>query len=282
MRKDMMRKTGPRCSRSLMKIRGASFKWLAGLLVFAFMHASGDAIRRAQAQQRVVKISQSPLVKMLRDRMDQEPRLSEEEEEDYANRLLSQYGFDYQFDVCEFIKLIPQKKPTQGPSQYRFQMTRADGGKVRLETGGDAISDGMCGECFFSFPAQRVTKAEIVLQLQGERYRLRRPRLFNLDKMTLVDGSMKRALRTWEVPYQSVPLGISADGMRLYLETEFERLALEIAPSGISFKSRSRVEIQNGKEVTGRPRDPNNAYLGFMRFSKGRQSYIIRYSAPCT
>jgi hypothetical protein len=140
----------------------------------------------------------------------------------------------------------------------------------------------MCGECFFAFPSLSVTKAEILLLLKGRQYRLKRPRLFGLDEMSLVDGSMKRVLRTWEVPYQSAPIGISADGTRLYIETEFDRLALEIAPSGVSFKPRSRVEIQNGKAVQGQTRDPKNAYLAFMRFGSGKKSYVIRYSSPCT
>jgi hypothetical protein len=127
-----------------------------------------------------------------------------------------------------------------------------------------------------------VTRAEILLLLKGKQYRLKRPRLYKLDEMSLDDASMKRVIRTWEVPQQSVPLGISADGTRLYMNTEAERLALEISQTGISFKALSRVEIQNGVDVDKHPMDKKNAYLAFMKFTSGRKSYIVRYSAPCT
>lgn len=264
-------------------MKKAQIRLLVCLFVCALLPAAVEALTaHVYAQQRVVRIKPSPLFKLVRERLEKQPAISDEELADFANRLLAENGHDYQFDVCEFIRLIPQRTSAQTPSQYRFQMTQVNGNKVRLQIDGDAISDGMCGECFFAFPSSNVTKAEILLQLEGRRYSLKRPRLFSLDEMSLVDASMRRVLRTWEVPHQSVPLGISADGTRLYIETELERLALEIAPSGISFKARSRVEIQNGEEVAEHPKDPKNAYLGFMRFGSGKKSYIIRYSAPCT
>jgi hypothetical protein len=284
MRKDRLMKTKADQSRSLISMKKAQRRWAVCLLLCASLLLGTEEalIERVHGQQRAIIISSSPLTGLLRERLEKQPGITDEALADYANALLSRTGFDYQFDVCEFLRLIPQKNAAQTPSRYRFQMTQVDGRRLTLQIGGDAVSDGMCGECFFALPSLGVKKAEIVLLIKERRYRLKRPRLFGLDEMSLVDGSMKRVLRTWEVPYQSIPLGISPDGTRLYIETEFDRLALEIAPSGISFKARSRVEIQNGQEITGRPRDPDNAYLGFMRFRSAKRSYIVRYSAPCT
>lgn len=221
-------------------------------------------------------------MKMLRDRLKQQPRTSEQELADYANSLLAQNGFDYNFDVCEFLKLISQKNSTQTSSQYQFQMTQVDGRKVTLQIGGVAVYDGMCGECFFALPSLSVTKKEIILLVKGKQYSLKRPRLFGLDEVSLVDSTMKRVLRTWEVPQQSIPLGISEDGTRLYIATELDQLALEIAPSGISFTPLARVQIKNGEDLKRTPKDPANAYLAFTRFRSGKKSFILRYSAPCT
>jgi hypothetical protein len=284
MRNDSSIKRDPKVSRLLIGRERAALKWLPIILLCAFLLAAVEAPRaRSLDEQRVVRITPSLLMKMVRDRVEREPGMSDGVLAAYANGLLSQKGFDYQFDVCEFIRLLPQKRrAVEPPPSYRFQLTQASGGKIAFEIGNDDVSDGMCGECFFAFPSLGVTGREILLLLGGRQYRLRRPSLFRLDEMSLVDSSMKRVLRTWEVPYQSMPLGISADGTHLYISTELDRLALEIAPSGLSFKATSQIEVRDGKEVEKHPRDPGNAYLGFMRFRSGQRSYIIRYSAPCT
>jgi hypothetical protein len=40
---------------------------------------------------------------------------------------------------------------------------------------------------------------------------------FRLEEIELVDETMKRVIRKWEVPNETYPLGISADGRTLYL-----------------------------------------------------------------
>jgi hypothetical protein len=40
---------------------------------------------------------------------------------------------------------------------------------------------------------------------------------FRLEEIELVDETMKRVIRKWEVPNETYPVGISADGRTLYL-----------------------------------------------------------------
>jgi hypothetical protein len=44
---------------------------------------------------------------------------------------------------------------------------------------------------------------------------------FRLEEIELVDETMKRVTRKWEVPNETYPVGISADGRTLYLPVEF-------------------------------------------------------------
>jgi hypothetical protein len=44
---------------------------------------------------------------------------------------------------------------------------------------------------------------------------------FRLEEIELVDETMKRVIRKWEVPNETYPVGISADGRTLYLPVEF-------------------------------------------------------------
>jgi hypothetical protein len=56
-----------------------------------------------------------------------------------------------------------------------------------------------------------------------------------LDEAALVDGTMTKVLRTWQLPYQSVPVGISPDGTKLYVEFyehELDALVLELLEDG--------------------------------------------------
>jgi hypothetical protein len=46
----------------------------------------------------------------------------------------------------------------------------------------------------------------------GKLYGLKRPAAFKLDKAYLVGPDLKAVLRTWQLPYQTVPVGVSPDG----------------------------------------------------------------------
>ena len=105
-----------------------------------------------------------------------------------------------------------------------------------------------------------------------------------LDEAELVDASMKKVLRTWQLPYQTVPAGISADGAKLYLDfyTQFplEDLLLELSEDGrLAFRARAEVGLHDDGE---RIESPAGSDLSFLRFQAGGKTYIVRFLAPCT
>ncbi|HEV8188852.1 MAG TPA: hypothetical protein VGP83_13950, partial [Pyrinomonadaceae bacterium] len=122
---------------------------------------------------------------------------------------------------------------------------------------------------------------------EGKSYRVRRTRAFFLDEAQLVDSSLKKVLRKWVVPFQIVPTGISADGTKLYLEhwsqDPADGLVLELSEDGrLAFRERAGLELKEGTWIEDFPKDPNNAYLSYMKFEVGNKTYIIRFTAPCT
>jgi len=117
---------------------------------------------------------------------------------------------------------------------------------------------------------------------EGRKYRIKRPATFSLDQMSLVDEKMKRNIRSWEVPNETIPEGVSEDGTKLYVPTEREELVLEISESGIQFKARNSLQLKKGDWIKDHPTDPNNGYLSFMRFQAGEKSHIVKFSGPCT
>ena len=228
------------------------------------------------------------LQKRKKERLDLSPR----ELAAYANTILEPKGFNYDFDACEILEVNGKSTgrdalPLKSPETFSYKMAQSDGRDVTFHITADG-GDGMCGECFFQIPALQVTREEILIVAEGEQYWLKRPKAFILDKAELVDDTMQNVLRTWQLPYQTVPAGISPDGSKIYVEfyegQELGELILELSEDGkLRFKARSDVDLQGeGEWVEDHPQDPENTYLSFMRFVVGGKTYIIKFTAPCT
>lgn len=211
----------------------------------------------------------------------------------YANELLARRGLDYDFNVCELVPAenLPRQRGlrpggtwTQLTLQHR--MTRADGRDVTFKF----ITDdrgGMCGECFTAVPALRVTKGEVTVVADGTSYALKRPASFELDEADLVADDLKTVLRTWQLPYQTIPSGVSPDGRSIYLsfyeDAGLDELVLEITEDGRPrFRAAREAGAKGGEWVEEHPKDPLDDYLAFMRFRNGGRTHVIRFSGPCT
>lgn len=248
---------------------------------------SGMAALPAQTKPSAIKIIPSKLEDALQKKLDAEPKIKSAALAKYGNDLLAKKGIDFQFDLCEFLH---QNNPTArgrgapaNPRTYKLPMKQTDGSQVVFETRVNDEEGGACGECFVSIPATKVTTREIELVAGGKKYLLVRPRSFGLDEVNLVDQSMRKVLRIWQVPDQGGPLGVSSDGTKLYFGVGIDSLVLEISESGsMRILAREEVKLPKGEEIQKHPTDPKNAYLSFMRFRFGGKSLILRYSEPCT
>lgn len=242
-------------------------------------------------QKRLPKIVPSSLLSLVEKRVKEQPGISPKELAAYANSILAHEGFNYEFDLCEVVGKSKRESSTPGtslPKTYLLPMTSVKGEKITFRIA-DENREGLCGQCYFSIPCFNVTRRDMLMVSKGRQYRLKRSEQMYLDEMSLVDETMKRALRTWQVPYATVPVGISHDGKKLYLnltydaeDVVFGKLVLEISETGLRIEARDEVNVKEGEWIKEHPTDPKNAYLSFMRFRVGNQSYIIRFSAPCT
>jgi len=236
---------------------------------------------------RTLKLNPSTILDDLQRRIKERPTDSPEELAQYANARLERIGFNYSFDLCEIMRASDNPSLPSSSQTFIYQATLLSGKKLTLQLSGEDHG-GLCGECFFGVPALAVTERYILAINDGKQYRLRRPKGFSLDAAELVDKTMRRVLRRWQLPYQTVPVGISADGRKLYLnfyvENNLDALLLELSEDGnVQFKARADVGPGGeGEWLDNHPKDPRNVYLSFMRFHTRGGNYIIKFSAPCT
>jgi hypothetical protein len=270
------------------------------LVVCAFVLGSVVCAKResgahkSSEQKNLPKIVPSSLLSLVARRKKEQPGISPKELVAYANMILAHEGFDYEFDLCEVA--VGAGKPgvnapgTSPPKTYLLPMTSVNGEKITFRIAGGDNMEGLCGQCFFRIPCLNVTRQDMLIVSKGRQYHLKRSKQMLLDEMSLVDDTMKRALRTWQVPYDAVPVGISQDGRKLYLDLTYEgkdddafgKLILEISETGLRIEARDEVKLKEGEWIKEHPTDPKNAYLSFMRFRVEGQTYIVRFSAPCT
>jgi hypothetical protein len=237
----------------------------------------------ASNYQRPVTLSSSNIIQELAQRKKTQPAITSKELAAVGNELLEKRGFDYSVDVCHILYM---GKSTDSIANHEF--TLASGGKQSFKFTVVSSNEALCGECGISMmPSVQVTKTEMVLVSEGKRYRVRRPVSFALEEVQLLDARMKKVLRTWQLPYETFPVGISPDGNRLYLqfgtEHQLDGLVLELSETGgVTFRDRSEARMVKGKVIEDHPKDPYDSYLTLMRFDAGDKTHIIRFWAPCT
>lgn len=251
------------------------------------------ATAAAEGQGQLPTLKPSNIVAAVRLRKSGAPRLSASGLARYANELLAREGFDYNFDACDF---FPPASLTPGGGMLpdgtlkrmtlERRMTRADGREMTFKfVAGDG--EAVCSECYLTLPALRVTKDEMTLVGDGATYTLKRPASFALDEAYLVAEDFKTVLRTWQLPYGTIPSGVSPDGRSIYVsfyeDAGLDELVLEIKEDGRPrFRVAREAGAKGGEWVTEFPKDPSNDYLSFMRFRAGGRTHVVRFNGPCT
>jgi hypothetical protein len=239
-------------------------------------------------QARTLVVTPANVLQEVYQRKQQQPSITASQLAQYANELVENRGFDYDFDVCH---AVPRGVRTKAPKwTVRNNLSLSNGRKLSMEFAVDNPNEAygsLCGECSTQIPSSRVTKHEILLVADGKQYRVRRPATFILDEAELVDASMEKVLRTWQLPYQTVPIGVSPDGAKLYLyiyQYELDDLVLELSEGGnVAFRDRAEVGLRDeGEWIENLPRHAAKTKLGFRQYHAGNKKYIVRFIPPCT
>ena len=257
--------------------------------IFIFPELYGPRHATAHRARGPLQLLPSPLLDDLERRAKERPDAGARELAAYGNVLMARDGFTYDFVACDFVKDGQHGEASLGRERLlKRRLKTTDGKSIALEIPYEGNVNSMCGECFLHVAALQVTDKEMVAVVGGEKYKIERPHTFVLDVAELVDESLRRVIRTWQLPHQTIPAGVSPDGTKLYLRLswggELDALMLELAEDGtMRFTARGDTELSGeGEYIRDHPEDTTKVYLSFMRFSVGGRSHIVKFSAPCT
>ncbi len=203
---------------------------------------------------------------------------------DFANNNLALKGFEFRVDPCD-AKTTETKikfpEEYDGTFFHVYDMLDAAGKKISFlarEPG-----DAPCG-CWLYLPITSVNAKGMTIVSDKGPIEAQIPETFLKEEVELVDASLRKTTATWIVPDGGPPDAISADGRTLYLEIEDTPLYLEISSTGaLRFVPRTTPGIiKRFTDLKKFPKDPDNAYLGYRRFSSGKQSFVYKFSHTCT
>lgn len=250
---------------------------------------TGMALGMGSAGAAETAIEASPLDQRIGAFIATHPQAKLDEVAAFANAELAKYGLAYQFD--DFA---------------------AESGILRLEGEdrtfvidyGDELDGGPCGEWFVAVPAVAVGRTWIDLMQGGRVWRVARPETLALDAMTVLTADQSAVTATIEVPWQSVPAGVSADGSGVVLRDHLDEqapvqawwdglraadpaiasaypfLPLIVTEEALRYAADPALLHEPASKGAVAVESSENAYLRQEEFSA--PNFVVEYSEPCS
>lgn len=276
-------------------------------LVFNFINLLMD--NRVEAQTRtenksdniLVKSQQLPIIKpsdvieKLEEKLKSNPEISALEIADIGNSLIKKNGFNFSFHTCEIAEVNNIADENIGGKVFRpfdYEFTNLSGQKEIYRLLNKSFG-APCG-CVFDIPLSKASKNELTLIAAGKPKKVKHLDKYNLEIAELVSKDLQKILKIWYKPDEIVPSGISKDGSKLYVDLSYDDddilnksergLFLEISDDGtFKFIPRKNPDIiTNHEYIEDFPKEENNAYLGYLKFTNGNIEHILKVSFPCT
>ena len=264
------------------------------LICVLFVISSPFAAFSQQARVDAFSIVRSNLIEQLKQKRMESPKITANELVNYGNDFLSKSGFNYEFGLAPKIcKIIADKKAKAKPEQNnavgitaKFNQEQGEPVTVKFS---DVVTeiDG-CGACALEVPLVAITDKDFVTIVLGRNIKFQLPPDIVLEKVDMVDNeNLKAVVRSWQIPFQTTPIGVSKDGTVLIVDLpikELTELALQIFDNGvIQLAAKKDLNlIEKPILLKDFPKDPNNAYLSYITFGAGASKKTLKFSAPCT
>lgn len=255
----------------------------------AVLTALALSLAAAAGAAETTAIEASPLEQRIVAFIADHPEAGVDEVAAFANAELAQHGLTYQFDDFD--------------DESGALTLQGEGRTFVLDYGG-RLDSGPCGEWFVAVPAVAVGRTWIDLAQEGRVWRVTRPETLYLDTMTVMTADQSAVTATIEVPWQSVPAGVTADGrgvvVRDYIAEDpavrawWERLRrndpaissddpflpLIVSEDAVRYADDAALLREPASNGAREVESSENAYLRQEEFVS--PNYVVEYSLPCT
>ncbi len=238
-------------------------------------------------QSNIPVIKPSKVIEYLFDKKKENPKISANQLSALGNELIKKDGYNFSFNACEIAEANNVNEGDSYSETFRpfnYKLENKKGEKINYQIMNKSFGH-PCG-CVFGIPITQLSNLEMTVIADKNQVKLKRPKEFYSEEIDLVDKTLKKKIRNWSIPSELLigeiaNFGISKDGMKIYFHTEIKELDLEIFEDG-TFKlvtTDNEDKISKGKELKDFPKDPQNDYPGYKRFTNG---FIVKFSYPCT
>ncbi|HMO80178.1 MAG TPA: hypothetical protein PKD24_05255 [Pyrinomonadaceae bacterium] len=230
------------------------------------------------------RVLSSTLITDVLAKKEQNPEITPSELARFANERLKIVGLDHHVDPCDVGSVktelgFPGAEYGEVFHVYRFADTTGASKEFLAREPGDAP----CG-CWLNLPLVKASTKFLEIVTDKGPIQIKTTDKLLLERVELMDNTLMRTIREWIVINGGEPAGISSDGKKVYMSTEIDELFIETAEDGsIAMVPRDQPDIiTNYTDLKKFPKDPNNDYVGFRKFTKGKTTYTLKFSHVCT
>jgi hypothetical protein len=239
---------------------------------------------KGQPGSQIPRAMPSDLIADVAKKKESEPKITPQQLADYANERLAAVGFNYHIDPCDIESNKTEIKfplAEYGEVFHVYPFTGVGGKSAQLMA--KEPGDAPCG-CWLELPLTKASDRYLEVVTNKGVVQIGTENKFLVETVELVDPTLKKMLRKWLVFHGGEPAGISLDGKSVYMDLEIEEILVETAADGtLRFVPSSSPDIiTKHVDLKTFPKDPENDYLGFRQFTKGKLKYTIKFSHVCT
>jgi hypothetical protein len=223
------------------------------------------------------------------------PKISTKDLANFANKLIPKYGINFWIDLADLIeKKTKSEEIEELPDDFaRFNLTLTLSNNSKKKLIIDSPRDSCCcGYAYADFPVSNITSKQITLIIEGKPNKIRRTKdiSFSQEHILIDNKTKSKKIRSWQVPFETQPYGISIDGTKLYIEYDPYEILLEISENGnLKFVPKNSPKIiTNGKDLR-RFSQPEvgeifrkSGETGLMLFKSKEKNFIIDFPYVCT
>jgi hypothetical protein len=244
----------------------------------------------SQARILPLGVQESALIEQIKSLKSSNPKITAAELAKSANDLLVKNGIAYKiyFDsaTCQKIRAIKQsQKDPNAPIKLGASLQSVGAEKASLALPQPILTTPECGDCYVEMPILEMTDTDFVTLIQGHNIKFNLPQNFSVNKIYLLDNNdASKKIRTWRVPYRTVPIGVTYDQSVIYLGFEnpdLSVLSLAVFESGV-FEITTRAEAEEGgggkSDKTTQSVETGNQII---RFDRWKTKYLLSYKPSC-